>query len=192
MSRPNCWPVRTSMPPTDSSQATSCCAKSPVVLYLARPYSLRPPGFGRASNSTTAWPRSARPWAQARPAGPAPTTATRRPPAPPRRDSGAPPGGKKATRPSPPHPPPAHGHRAARARGARERRPPGGGKKGVGGGARHPADRHRLVLMGIAHTGLLAQQFGGADPGADAAERVGLQDGARRAPVVVLRNALDE
>src|SRR6218665_3537736 len=141
MSRPNCWPVRTSMPPTDSSQATSCCAKSPVVLYLARPYSLRPPSFGRASNSTTAWPRSARPWAQARPAGPAPTTATPRPPAAP-----------------PPHTP--------------------------------PPDRPRLVLMGIAHTGLLAQQFGGADPAADAAERVGLQDGARRAPVVVLRNAL--
>src|SRR6218665_1653880 len=137
MSRPNCWPVRTSMPPTDSSPATSCCAKSPVVLWLARPYSLRPPSFGRASNSTTAWPRSARPWAQARPAGPAPTTATRRPAAAGRRD---------------------------------------GGKKGMGGVALQPADRHRLVLMGIAHTGLLAQQFGGADPGADAAERVGLQD----------------
>src|SRR6218665_2944801 len=178
MSRPNCWPVRTSMPPTDSSPATSCCAKSPVVLWLARPYSLRPPSFGRASNSTTAWPRSARPWAQARPAGPAPTTATRRPPRAPRGDRGAPRGGGRGGGG-------AGGHGVERGRR-------GVGEKGLGGVALQPADRRRLVLMGIAHTGLLAQQFGGADPGADAAERVGLQDGARRAPVVVLRNALDE
>src|SRR6218665_3492759 len=89
-------------------------------------------------------------------------------------------------------PGPDHGHTAARGRCALEQRRPRVGEKGIGGVALQPADRHRLVLMGIAHTGLLAQQFGGADPGADAAERVGLQDGARRAPVVVLRNALDE
>src|SRR6218665_899715 len=178
MSRPNCWPVRTSMPPTDSSQATSCCAKSPVVLYLARPYSLRPPGFGRASNSTTAWPRSARPWAQARPAGPAPTTATRRPRGPAPRDQRAPPGAEKHTPATTPNTAPAPAPGGPGARGGLDQGRPRVGEKGIGGVALHPADRHRLVLMGIAHTGLLAQQFGGADPGADAAERVGLQDGA--------------
>ena len=40
------------------------------------PYSFRPPGLSRASKAVTAWPRVASLWAQARPAGPAPTTAT--------------------------------------------------------------------------------------------------------------------
>ena len=43
------------------------------------PNSLRPPPFGRASSSTTSCPSIARRWAQERPAGPAPTTATRLP-----------------------------------------------------------------------------------------------------------------
>ena len=43
------------------------------------PYSLSPPSFGRASKTVTSWPSIARRWAQARPAGPPPTTATRLP-----------------------------------------------------------------------------------------------------------------
>ena len=37
------------------------------------PYSLRPPDFSRASKIVTSWPATASAWAQARPAGPAPT-----------------------------------------------------------------------------------------------------------------------
>ena len=59
MSRPSATPVCNVMPPTDSSHSTSRCAKSSTVLYAAIPYSLRPPPFGRASNSVTRCPASA-------------------------------------------------------------------------------------------------------------------------------------
>jgi hypothetical protein len=63
------------MPPIDSRKSTSFGAKSPGSLYLAMPYSFRPPAFSRASKTTTSWPSMARRCAQDRPAGPAPTTA---------------------------------------------------------------------------------------------------------------------
>ena len=44
------------MPPIDSRNSTSRWAKSPGSLYLAMPYSFRPPAFSRASNTTTSWP----------------------------------------------------------------------------------------------------------------------------------------
>ncbi len=43
------------------------------------PYSLSPPDLARASNRDTSWPSTASRCAQASPAGPAPTTATRLP-----------------------------------------------------------------------------------------------------------------
>ena len=85
-----------------------------------------------------------------------------------------------------------HGHALAGGGCALEQRCTGLGKEGVGGIALQRADLHGLVFVGIAHAGLLAQHLGGAHAGAHAAQRVGLQDGAGGAPVVVLRNAVDE
>jgi len=78
-SRPSALPVWTVMPPIPSSQSTSAWAKPSTVLQAAMPYPFSPPALGFASNRSTACPFIARRWAQASPAGPAPTTAMRRP-----------------------------------------------------------------------------------------------------------------
>ena len=85
-----------------------------------------------------------------------------------------------------------HGHALAGGGCTLEQRSTGLGKEGVSRIALQRADLHGLVFVGAAHAGLLAQHLGGAHAGAHAAERVGLQDGTGRAPVVVLRNAVDE
>ena len=85
-----------------------------------------------------------------------------------------------------------HGHAFAGGGCTPEQRSTGLGKEGVGGVALQRADLHGLVFVGVAHAGLLAQHLGGAHAGAHAAQGVGLQDGAGGAPVVVLRNAVDE
>ena len=62
-----------------------------------------------------------------------------------------------------------HGHAFARGRGAGEQGLAGVGHQVVGGIALQEANLHWLVLLGVAHAGLLAQHFGGADAGAHAA-----------------------
>ena len=85
-------------------------------------------------------------------------------------------------------------HRDAPAalRGAREQRRARVGEQRIGRMALQRADLDRLVLVRVAHAGLFAQHLGRADAGAHAAERIGLEDRARRAAVVALRDALDE
>jgi hypothetical protein len=57
----------------------------------------------------------------------------------------------------------------------------------VHGVALQQADQHRRAFLGVvAHTGLLAEDFGGADPGATAAEDVGREDFLRGALHVVV------
>ena len=85
-----------------------------------------------------------------------------------------------------------HSHALARGCGALEQRRPRLGKEGIGGVALQRADLDRFVFIGVAHAGLLTQHLGGAHAGAHAAQRVGREDGARRAAVVVLGDAVDE
>ena len=66
---------RTLMPPIAEDEVHLAWAKSFVVLYAAMPYSFRPPSFAGLEH-VTSWPSSASLWAQDRPAGPPPTTAT--------------------------------------------------------------------------------------------------------------------
>ena len=68
----------------------------------------------------------------------------------------------------------------------------GVGHQVVGGIALQQANFDRLVFVRVAHAGLFAQHLGGADPGAHAAQGVGLQNGARRAARVVVGNAADK
>ncbi len=62
----------------------------------------------------------------------------------------------------------------------------------VGGKTLQRADLDRFVLGGVAHTGLLAQNLGRADPRAHAAQGVGLQNGVGRAAHIAIRDTLDE
>jgi hypothetical protein len=62
----------------------------------------------------------------------------------------------------------------------------------VGRMALQQADLDRLVLVRVAHAGLLAQHLGRADARAHAAEHVRLEDRARRAARVVLADPADE
>ena len=80
---------------------------------------------------------------------------------------------------------------------ASRRRPPEHRRSGhrevvVGRMPLQQTDLDRLVLVRVAHAGLLAQHLGRADARAHAAEHVGLEDRARRAARVVLADPADE
>ena len=84
------------------------------------------------------------------------------------------------------------GDALAARRGAREERAHRPIHHRVDGIALQPADLDRLALLRHAHADLLAQLFGRTDAGAGAAERIGLEDGARRTAQVVFGDAADE
>jgi len=75
---------------------------------------------------------------------------------------------------------------------AREQRRARPGEVDVGGVPLQLADLDRLRVLAVAHARLLAQHLGGTDPRAHAPERIGLEDAARGAALVALRDALDE
>ena len=77
-------------------------------------------------------------------------------------------------------------------RGAREQRAHRPVHHRVDRVALQAADLHRLALLRGAHADLLAQHLGGTGARAGAAQRVGLEDGARRAAQVVVGDAADE
>jgi hypothetical protein len=81
---------------------------------------------------------------------------------------------------------------AAGGRGAREHRRARLGEMRIRRMALQQADLDGLVLVGVAHAGLLAQDLRRADTGAHAAEDVLLQDGPGGAAQIVLGDALDE
>ena len=85
-----------------------------------------------------------------------------------------------------------HGDALAAGGGAGEQGLAGVGHQVVGGVALQLADFYGLVLLGVAHAGLFAEHFGGADAGAHAAQRVGFQNGVGRAAQVAVGNALDK
>ena len=84
-----------------------------------------------------------------------------------------------------------HGDALARARRAGEGVAPLLEQR-IGGVALQPADRDGLAFLGETHAGGFAQHLGRADPGAAAAEDVGLQDGAAGARDIVGGDLADE
>ena len=87
---------------------------------------------------------------------------------------------------------PHHGYLFARACGTGKQRRTGLLQVAVGGKTLQRADLYGLVLGGVAHTGLLAQNLGRANPRAHAAQGVGFEDGVRCAAHIAVGDTLDE
>lgn len=64
--------------------------------------------------------------------------------------------------------------------------------QGIDRVALQPTNGHGHALLGIAHADLFAQVFGRTDAGAHAAQRVGVENGLRRATQIGICNAADE
>jgi hypothetical protein len=64
--------------------------------------------------------------------------------------------------------------------------------QGIDRVALQSANGHGHALLGIAHADLFTEVFGRTDAGAHAAQRVGVENGLRRATKIVIRNAADE